>query len=122
MEQPIDCRFPGSVDSSYDLMLRNRVLSKSPFDKSGKINKVSKNACARVSHQPSTVSHSSIRTEALESLVAWRALAQSYDCPRLGQALMGAEAVHDYIGSGSSFIVRGYLQVPNPRPGPLISF
>ena len=38
---------------------------------------------------------SSIRTEALESLAAVRALAERYDCPRLGQALMDTEADHD---------------------------
>jgi hypothetical protein len=47
---------------------------------------------AAVTYSPK---HSSIRTEALESLAAVRALALRYDCPRLGQALMEAEADHD---------------------------
>ena len=36
----------GALTAPYALMLQNRVLSKSPIDKSGKTNKVSKNACA----------------------------------------------------------------------------
>ena len=53
--------------------------------------KITKTA-ASVRYSPK---HSSIRTEALESLAAVRALAERYDCPRLGQALMDTEADHD---------------------------